>query len=83
MKALFGRENVLEWAGTNMTDGLLECVDREHAELGTASKCRSTLEDFKCCRVRGHEGIHFSRTWDRRFGQVQGKRVITGVWTNG
>lgn len=74
MKAIVGRNNVLQWAGRTLHDVLLDGVDQEHNDTQVAKKCRVEFEGFKCCRVRGHDGFHFSRSWDTD------RMVITAAW---
>ena len=76
MKALVGRDNVRKWSGEVMHDALLQGVNQDHAEMGIVRKCRTMFEGFRCCRVRGHDGFHFSRTFDA----VEDRLVVNVVW---
>lgn len=74
MKAIVGRSQVRAWLGDTMSAGMLSLVDAEHAERGTVRKCSAMFETFKCCRVKGHDGFHVSRTVDGD------EFIMTAVW---
>lgn len=76
MKAIVGRTNVREWLGGNLAQAMLSMVNREHVLGQEARKCHSQFEGFTCCRSKGHEGFHFSRTWSKNDGHF----LISAAW---
>lgn len=78
MKAIIGRDAVLEFLGNDMCQGMLGGINREHAERDTPKKCSSKFSKLVCCRPRGHAGAHFSRGLNRDDGP---DFVVTAVWS--
>jgi hypothetical protein len=79
MKAIVGTDQVFEHIGPAMAELMLQDVAQEHNEIQVLGKCRSWFKDGEapCCRVRGHEGVCFARTWDRSLTRM----VISHVWS--